>query len=190
MMMTINEAMGLLQSFEVGEGHDWDRHCITVGEIGFRLADELKKFIEINPDEVRVLGILHDIGRGIIQDPYGHSYEGHRLMMSLGHPDIARICTCHSNGTYKQEDLEEYGLQPKDFFVTTMEEKLIFMADNMESKGNIIRNDARIYATIERYKKTNPEFVSVLLSKLDEFKAFDLEIKKICGKATFEILGI
>lgn len=188
--MTYDEALKILKSFPIGPGHDWDRHCITVGDIAWKLALELQKHTDIEPEEVRVMGLVHDFGRSVTHDPYRHAYEGWKLMMRLGHPEYARICTCHSNGTYRPEDLAEYGLKPEDFFVRTLAEKLVFIGDSLESKGNIIRHDHRIYETMERYRHKNPEFLPVLESKLEEFRAFDAEIKGIMGKSLYEFFGI
>lgn len=188
--MTYEEALKILQSFTVEPGHDWDRHCRGVADIAYRLALELQKYIDISPEKARVMGLVHDFGRNVTQDPYRHAYEGYRLMKKLGYPEYARICVCHSNGTYKAEDLEEYGLKPEDFFAKTLEEKLVFIADSLECKGEIIRHDVRIAQTIERYRNRNPEFIPVLESKLEEFKIFDREIREIIGMSIYEFFGI
>lgn len=114
--MTYEMALKMLRSFEIQPGHDWDRHCICVGDIAYRLALEIKKHVDIDAEKTRVLGLIHDFGRSVSQDPYRHAYEGYRLMKSLGMDEYVRICVCHSNGTYKPEDLAEYGLRPEDFF--------------------------------------------------------------------------
>lgn len=189
--MTYDQAMKKLKSFKVEPEHDWDRHCIGVADIAYRLACEIKKYRQdIEPEEVRVMGLIHDFGRSISQDPYRHAYEGFRLMKSMGLDKYARICVCHSNGTYKAEDLDEYGLKPEDFYVRTLEEKLVFIADSLESHGSIIRHDKRIAETIERYRRKNPEFIPVLESKLGEFKQYDNEIKEIIGKSIYDFFGI
>jgi hypothetical protein len=188
--MKYDEAFAILKSFRVEPGHDWDRHCICVGDIAYSLAVELSKHIDIDADETRVMGLVHDFGRSVSQDPYRHAYEGYRLMKQLGFDRYARICVCHSNGTYKPEDIGEYGLKPEDFFIETLQEKLVFMGDSMEFHGRIIRHDKRIYETVERYKEKNPEFMPVLLSKLEEFKQFDAEIKAIMGKGVYKFFGI
>ncbi len=188
--MTYDEALKLLRSFPIKEGHDWDRHCINVGDTAYRLALELKKYTAIDPERVRLMGLVHDFGRSVSQDPYRHAYEGHKMMMALNEPELARVCVCHSNGTYRPEDIAEYGLKPEDFFVRTMEEKLVFIADNLESHGRIIRQKERLAETIERYKINNPEFVPVLYQKFQEFDDFDSEIRSICKKGIYDILGI
>lgn len=189
-MLEYIDALKILQSFEIKPPHDWDRHCINVGDIAYKLALEIKKFRDIDTEKVRVLGLIHDFGRNVTQDPYRHAYEGYKMMMDMGHQDLARICVCHSNGTYKPEDLTEYGLKPEDFYVRTLEEMLVFIGDSVECKGEIIRHDKRIADTIERYKTRNPEFIPVLESKLVEFKAFDQVIKGIIGKSVYEFFGI
>jgi hypothetical protein len=180
----------VLRSFEIPPCHDWDRHCINVGDIAFKLALEISKYKEIDPERVRVMGLVHDFGRSVTHDPYRHAYEGHRLMKKLGYPALARICTCHSNGTFKMEDLDEYGLLPQDFFVSNLEEILVFIGDSIEYRGGMIRHDKRILETVERYKEKNPEFIPVLLSKLKEFEGFDHQIKEIIGRGIYDFFAI
>lgn len=188
--MTYDEALDLLKSFQIAQSDDWDRHCINVADISYTLALELSKYKDINPDKVKVMGLVHDFGRNITHDPYRHAYEGHRLIKKLGYPELARICTCHSNGTYKFEDLEEYGLKPEDFFVSNLEEMVVFIGDSIEYHGEMIRHDKRIADTIERYKVKNPDFIPILVSKIEEFKEFDRQIKAIIGKGIYDFFVI
>ena len=183
-------ALNMLYSFNLKEGDDWDKHCINVGNISYIIANELSHYIDIDADKAKIFGLIHDFGRSVTHDPYRHGYEGYRLMKKLGYDDYARICTCHSNGTYKIQDLAEYGLSPEDFFVETWEEKAVFIADSIECKGEVIRHDDRIRNTIERYKFKNPEFIPVLESKLEEFKQFDHDFYIITGKTVYQLFGI
>lgn len=189
-IITYDEALKILKSFKMRPGDDWDRHCIGVGDIAYKLALEVSKHREIDPEQTRVMGLVHDFGRSVTNDPYRHAYEGYRLMKSMGLDEYARICVCHSNGTYRAEDLDEYGLKPEDFFVRTLPEKLVFIGDSLECRGKITRHDKRIAETIERYKHKNPDFVPILESKLIEFKEFDKEIRDIIGVSIYEFFGI
>jgi putative nucleotidyltransferase with HDIG domain len=189
-MLTYDQAIELLTGFNIKPPDDWDRHCIRVADIAYKLALEVAKYRDIDPGKVRVMGLVHDFGRHITQDPYRHAYEGYKMMKELGHDDLARICVCHSNGTHKIEDLEEYGLQPSDFYVETLEEMLVFIGDSLECRGEMRRHDERIAETIERYSVRNPEFVPVLQSKIEEFKAFDKVIQSIIGISVYEYFGI
>lgn len=188
--MTYEQALDMLHHFPKKPGDDWDRHCIGVGNIACRLARELAIHIPINPDEVRLFGLVHDFGRSVSQCPYGHIYEGYRLFRALNEPVLARICLCHSNGTFREEDLAVLGLNRSDFMVKTQEEKLVFMADNLDCHGRIIRQCDRLHETIARYQKTDPSMVPILYSKFAEFEGFDAEIRNITGKTAYEILGI
>lgn len=190
MQLTYEQALGLLKSFEIKPGHDWDRHCIGVADIAYRLALEIQKFTAIDTEQTRVMGLVHDFGRSVSQDPYKHAYEGYRLMKKLGYGEYAGICACHSNGTFKYEDLSEYGLKPEDFYVKTLSEKLVFIGDGLECHGKIIRQDKRSKETIERYKHINPEFIPILESKIEEFKVFNAEIKNIIGRDVYAFFGI
>lgn len=189
--MNYQEALNILKSFEIEEGNDWDRHCINVGDIAWQLALELQNYTDIDPEETRLMGLVHDFGRSVTHDPFRHAYEGYKLLTSLGCGfKLARICVCHSNGTYRLEEIGEYGLKPEDFFVHTLQEKLVFIGDSIESHGKLIRHSERISETIGRYKRKNPEFVPMLESKLAEFKAFDRDIEAIMGKGVYEFFNI
>ncbi len=188
--MNYDQALKLLRSFPIEQGHDWDNHCIHVGDIAYKLALALKEHIPIDPRRVRTMGLVHDFGRSITQCPYRHAYEGYKLMKALGEDELAQICACHSNGTYRPEDLQEYGLKPEDFFVRTIEEKLVFIADNLECHGALVRQDRRLAEVLSRYEKSHSEFIPFLKSKFAEFNAFDDEIRSICQKGIYEILGI
>lgn len=189
-MLTYDEAYKLLKGFKIEPPNDWDRHCVNVANIAYRLALEVAKYRDIDPEKVRVMGLVHDFGRHITNDPYRHAYEGYKMMKELGQDDLARICACHSNGTHKAEELEEYGLKPEDFYVKTLEEMLVFIGDNLECRGVMRRQDERIAETIERYRNKAPEFIPVLQSKLEEFKTFDEIIKGIIGMGIYEFFRI
>lgn len=188
--VSYEQALKLLGSFEIKPGDDWDRHCINVGEIAYRLAVEIGRHSGIDADKTRVMGLVHDFGRCVTHDPYRHAYEGYRLMKRIGWDELARICVCHSNGTFKHEDLDEYGLKPEDFYVRTVPEMLVFIGDSIECHGKMIRHDVRIAETIERYRLKNPEFIPVLESKLAEFREFDNRIRNIIGMGVYEFFNI
>lgn len=189
-MLSYIEALAILNQFELGKEDDWDRHCIMVGDIAYEIALELKKKNDIDAEKVRVMGLVHDFGRHVSNDPYRHAYEGYKYMMEIGQPDLARICVCHSNGTYRAEEIGKYHLSAEDFYCETIEEKLVFMADNLDYRGTLTRNDVRIRNTIERYREINPDMIPVLESKIEEFAAFNKEVEALCGKSVYEILGL
>lgn len=188
--MTYQQALSLLNSFPKKPTDDWDEHCINVGEIAYRIALALSKYIAIDPEEVRLMGLAHDFGRSVTQCPYGHIYEGFKLFKRMGEDKLARICACHSNGTYREADIEGLGLAPQDFFVATMEEKMVFMADNLDCHGKTVRQSDRLSETIERYRKVDPSMLPILEKKFSEFSQFDKEIQGITGKNAYQILGI
>lgn len=188
--MIYQQALSMLSSFSKKPTDDWDKHCINVGETAYRIALTLKEHMDIDPEEVRLMGLVHDFGRSVTQCPYGHIYEGYKLFKQMGEDKLARICACHSNGTYRDKDLEGLGLEPQDFFVSTMEEKLVFIADNLDCHGKTVRQADRLSETIERYRRVDPTMLPILEKKFSEFSQFDEEIRSITGKGVYQILGI
>jgi len=188
--LTYQQALSMLNCFPKKPTDDWDRHCSNVGEIAYRIAQDLSRHITIDPEEVRLMGLVHDFGRSVTQCPYGHIYEGYKLFKKMGEDKLARICACHSNGTFREADLEGLGLEPQDFFVATLEEKLIFMADNLDCHGKTVRQSERLGETIERYRKVDPTMLPILEKKFSEFSQFDQEIQRITGIGVYQILGI
>ena len=92
-MLTIKEA-----EFELEKGAEmnfgpWKMHSISVAKNAQMIASNVNG---MDSDKAYVLGLLHDIGRRAGNGGILHIFDGYDYMMSLGQPEIARICLTHS----------------------------------------------------------------------------------------------
>ena len=63
--------------------------------------------MELEPDVAYVMGLMHDIGRGLFRPgmpDVRHVLDGHAHLMALGHEDAARICLTHSFPTKRADE--------------------------------------------------------------------------------------
>ena len=71
----------------------WEQHSLSVGHNARLIA---QKVPGMDADKAYVMGILHDIGRRAGIKGILHIFDGYDYMMSIGQPEIARICLTHS----------------------------------------------------------------------------------------------
>lgn len=71
----------------------WEQHSISVANNARLIAERAPG---MDPDTAYVMGLLHDIGRRAGVTGILHLFDGYDYMMSLGQPEIARICLTHS----------------------------------------------------------------------------------------------
>lgn len=103
-------------------------HTQCVHALAVRIAEALGADVEM----VSSGAILHDVGRGITQDPT-HAYLGSQWLESKGVPEpIVRIIARHTGAGLTEEDAKSLGL-PHALMPETLEEKIVAHADNMFS---------------------------------------------------------
>ena len=86
------EAHRLLAEAEVCNPGPWGDHSRNVAMCAERIAAETG----LDTEKAYVLGLLHDIGRKFGIKHLAHVWDGYNYMLSLGYPDVARICLTHS----------------------------------------------------------------------------------------------
>lgn len=93
MKLTTKDAKNLLKEFSKNpQNKEWITHSICVGNCAYKIAKELG----INANKARVLGYIHDIGKGI-EGPDDHVVKGYVYIKSLGYDsEYANICLTHS----------------------------------------------------------------------------------------------
>lgn len=90
----------LSEAAEINPG-GWEKHS----EIAAACAEKIAAACGMDAEKAYVLGLLHDIGRKFLVRDLGHIYYGYRYMLSLGYPDVARVCLTHS---FPNRSLEFY----------------------------------------------------------------------------------
>ena len=71
----------------------WEQHSISVARNARLIAQNVDG---MDCDKAYIMGLLHDIGRRAGIKGILHIFDGYDYMMSLGQPEIARICLTHS----------------------------------------------------------------------------------------------
>ena len=71
----------------------WEQHSYSVANNARRIA---QKVPGLDSDKAYVMGLLHDIGRRVGVTGILHVFDGYDYLMSLGEPELARICLTHS----------------------------------------------------------------------------------------------
>lgn len=92
-MLTMQEAQRELQLGGQMNPGPWVQHSESVARNARLIAEHVPG---MDPDRAYVLGLLHDIGRREGVKGILHLFDGYDYMMSLGQPEIARICLNHS----------------------------------------------------------------------------------------------
>lgn len=71
----------------------WEQHSFSVANNARLIAEHVP---HMDPNKAYVMGLMHDIGRRAGITGIRHIFDGYDYMMSLGEPEIARICLTHS----------------------------------------------------------------------------------------------
>lgn len=180
----------LAEGYERNPGR-WADHCRYAG-LNARLIAE--RVPGMDPDRAYVLALLHDIGRraGNGRDML-HIFDGYDYMMSLGQPDIARVCLTHSFPV-KGADMYsgKYDISPEqlDFLKKYLDgieyddyDKLVQLCDAVSLPNGACIMEKRLLDVSLRYglpDNTLPRWHGFL----DLKKRFDA----LCGCCIYELL--
>jgi putative nucleotidyltransferase with HDIG domain len=111
------------------DGAAWTRHAEAVSLVAHGLAVEVARRRTVDLEFVRTAALLHDIGRATTHDPVGHGAEGYRLLLGLGYPSHAFVCASHVLFGLPAEEAALFGLPCGPFIPSTIEQKLVSLAD-------------------------------------------------------------
>ncbi|MCF7917484.1 HD domain-containing protein [Candidatus Gracilibacteria bacterium] len=146
------------------------RHSEGVAEIAFRTATKIKTKYpkqKVNPEKVRLAGLLHDIGYGI---PTGHhEINSVEILQKEGMSDIADIVL---HGYVYEIHLLE-GIDEKAYLPTTLENKIVIFADLVCDHNQEITDIKERILEIQHRKKHDID--RVLALKMAEFRLLRIE---------------
>ena len=125
MVPSRDECLELLRSH--GCSDDVIAHCEAVCNVAMKMG----KRCRARMDTVEAAALLHDLGRAKTH-AISHAVEGARIAEELGFSkDIVSAIENHIGAGIPKEEAERLGLPPKDYFPSTLEEKIVAHADNL-----------------------------------------------------------
>ncbi len=92
---SVEQATRMLADAEGRNPGPWVSHSTYAGQAARAIAQACG---DLDPDAARVMGMLHDIGRGAGRSEMRHALDGYRAMTQAGFDDVARICLTHPFG--------------------------------------------------------------------------------------------
>ena len=151
--------MALKLLFDVGCSERVISHCKAVSALAVKFAKTCEtKGITVDTNLVEIGGLLHDIGRSKTHD-ITHAVVGVEIAKSLDLPQaVISIIEHHIGGGIGAQEAKKLGLPVKDYFPTTLEEKIVAYADKLLSGSEIVP----IQHTIDQFsKKLGPNHPAV-----------------------------
>jgi putative nucleotidyltransferase with HDIG domain len=170
-MITEQQALELLKRhLKVG---DRINHCVGVSSVAFDLASRIKEknlSLNINPEKIKIAGLLHDIGYS--RDGF-HEVSGQEILINEGLGEIAAI-TMH--GIIYELIYLQTGKYDEKYLPLSIENKILALADMYyNQKQQKVTLDERI-ADIEKRYKGNEDFLKAAKLAWPRFKCLEKEI--------------
>lgn len=158
MEITFIDAKKLLDKYITKSNGEYDewlyRHSLAVANLCFEVTKKInEKHPELNldPEFMRVVGILHDIDKHNSNDL--HPYYGALLLEKLGYKRIADVVKTH---TLMYELAKENNIEG-DFLPKTLEQKILVYADSRVKHDKVVLFEERYSDLYERCKNTKRE---------------------------------
>ena len=149
------------------------RHSLKVAEKALDIAEKIK-LKEINMDLIEIGSFLHDIGRSKTHG-FNHAFIGAKIIRERGLPEpLAKICETHILGGLDKEDAKQIGLPVRDFLPSTLEEKIICLADKYIAGTKEVSIEQRFKKWFEKYGKTQ-----ILIKAKERIEKIQKEIESL-----------
>ena len=132
-------------------------HCKAVSALAVQFAEACKnRGLDVDVDLVEVGALLHDIGRSKTHG-VDHAVVGVEIAKSLSLPKpIVSIIERHVGGGIDAEEAKELGLPMKNYFPTTLEEKLVAYADKLIEGNRVVPIERTIEQISEKLGEQHP----------------------------------
>lgn len=164
-----NDCLRMLE--EVGCEEDVVSHARTVAKIAVKIAGECRADVDL----VRTAALLHDIGRTKTHGP-GHGFEGAEILRRFGFPEnIVLIVERHVGGGLDSKGAAELGLPERDMIPTTLEEKIVCIADKLVEDGKKVPIDKEIQKLKEKGLDKAAERLQILYQEVEDIASTDLD---------------
>ncbi len=164
MIPTPDQAILLWQTYALPERKQI--HSLLVARVAKWIAEQIeqKKHLHIHKELLYVAGLLHDIDKNIPwKKGETHPDAGVRMLMSLGYDEVAMLIKKHPL----------HAIVDSELVPTTLEEKILYLADKM-TKYEVISVDERF--SLWRIEPLTPEERSILDAAYPKVKKLESEI--------------
>jgi HD superfamily phosphodiesterase len=152
--LTIKEAEKLMRKYLKDKPKKL-YHSIKVSKFGYQVAKKIKQNhpeLDIDLKEVRILGLLHDIGRGN-SEWVKHFFETGRILRTLGLNYYAEKTETHGPAPEVAKHFKIIG----DYYPKTIEEEILSYADAHYKNNKFVTVKTRFSdAGFKRLEKKYP----------------------------------
>jgi uncharacterized protein len=146
------------------------RHAKAVSKLAVEIAEACNENgCSVNPELVRVGGLLHDIGRAETHSVH-HAVKGAQIAESLGLPEsIISIIKRHVGGGITEEEARKLGWPEDVYTPERLEEKIVSYADKLIDNSRRVPIEDRIQKlskdlpsnSIERIRRLHTEILGL-----------------------------
>lgn len=164
-----DECRRILEEFGCEE--DVITHSRAVAKVAVKMAEQSGA----DADLVRTAALLHDIGRTKTHGP-GHGFEGAEILRGLGFPEnVILIVERHVGGGFDSKDAAELGLPERDMIPTTLEEKIVCIADKLVEDDKKVPIDREIQKLKEKGLEEAAGRLQALYQEMEGIASIDLD---------------
>lgn len=153
-------------------------HSIKVSKFAYQVAKKIKEKnpeLDIDLKEIRILGLLHDIGRARSKKWRYHVFEGGKLLRELGYHRYAEKIEKHD----PTHEIAEFLKIKGDFLPTLIEEKILIYADIFYKNNKLVGPKERIRIGMESVRTKSPELLPCFNKYRKRQKKIIKEIKDL-----------
>ncbi len=149
------------------------RHSEKVADKAIQIASKIKK-AQVDMNLVEIGALLHDIGRSKTHG-FKHALIGGKILRQRGFSEsLARICETHILGGLDKEDAKKFGLPIKNYLPTTLEEKIICLADKHMAGTREVTIQERFNRWFHKYGRSK-----ILIKSKKRIEKIQKEIERL-----------
>ena len=149
------------------------RHSEKVAIKAMQIANKIKK-AQVNMNLVEIGALLHDVGRTKTHG-FKHALIGGKILRQKGFSEkLARICETHILGGLDKEDAKKFGLPIKNYLPTTLEEKIICLADKHMAGTREVTVQERFNRWFHKYGRSK-----ILIKSKKRIEKIQKEIERL-----------
>jgi len=149
------------------------RHSEKVADKAIEIAGKIKK-TQVDMNLVEIGALLHDIGRTKTHG-FKHALIGGKIIRQRGFSEkLARICETHILGGLDKEDAKRFRLPIKNYIPTTLEEKIICLADKHMAGTREVSIQERFNRWFHKYGRSK-----ILIKSKKRIEKIQKEIERL-----------